>query len=655
MLRENDDNSREETPMTADLALLDEALACAHLPALLAALTHVTGDPGWLKPEWKPTYAPLSRGDTGLGPETDAEIRAQAKAAIVRFMEGDRKLAPPPSLATLRKQMDFVAGEPVPEVYADFLLDELALAGQSSKDPQFDHDRLQAAARRLKVLVIGAGMSGLLTGIRLSQAGVPFEIIDKNPDVGGTWFENTYPGCRVDNSNHMYSYSFEPNHAWPQFFSPQPELLKYFRGIADKYGLRKHIRFETLVETCVWDEGRDVWRVTLTTKDGRRETVEANAVVSAVGQLNRPRFPDIEGRDSFAGESFHSAEWRHDVDLKGKRVAVIGTGASAFQFVPEIAPEVGELTVFMRNPPWAVPVPHYHETVPEGFKWLLDNLPFYDKWYRFFLFWTTTEGLLPMVKSDPSWNGSPDAVSQVNAELRDMVAAYLAAQVADRPDLAGRVVPSYPIGGKRAVLDNGVWLAALKRPNVKLVTDKITRITPKGVVTADGTEHEVDVLIYGTGFQASNFLSFYKVIGKGGRELHDVWSGDARAYLGITAPGFPNFFMIYGPNTNIVVNGSIIFFSECAVRYIVGCLKLLGETGAAAMEVKKSVHDAFNAKVDEANLGWAWGSPNVSSWYKNAFGRVSQNWPFGLIDYWRATLAPNPEDFVLQREPEKVA
>jgi 4-hydroxyacetophenone monooxygenase len=520
--------------------------------------------------------------------------------------------------------------------------------------PHFEQQRLKEKVRKLKVLVIGAGMSGLLTGIRLSQAGVNFEIIDKNAEVGGTWFENTYPGCRVDNSNHMYSYSFEPNHAWPQFFSPQPELLKYFKGICDKYGLRKHIRFETLVETCVWDDRKDFWRVTLRTKDGSREVVEANAVISAVGQLNRPRYPDIEGRDSFAGVAFHSAEWRHDVDLTGKRVAVIGTGASAFQFIPEIAPKVAHLTVFMRNPPWALPVAHYHESVPEGFKWLLDNVPYYDKWYRFFLFWTTTEGFLPMVKSDPAWNDTK-AVSQVNAELREMVAQYLAAQVADRPDLVEKVIPSYPIGGKRAVLDNGVWLGALKRENVDLVTEKVTKITPKGIVTADGKEHEVDVLIYGTGFQASNFLSFYKVTGKGGRELHDQWGGDARAYLGITVPDFPNFFIIYGPNTNIVVNGSIIFFSEAAVRYIVGCLRLLAETGARAMEVKRSVHDAFNVKVDEANKGWAWGSPHVSSWYKNQFGRVSQNWPFGLIDYWRATLAPNPDDFVLEREAEPVA
>ena len=632
--------------MTDAPADLETVLKDAHLPALMTALVHMTGDTSWLKAEWTPAYNPADRNDLGIPEAEQVRMRAAAADAIRAHLAGKPLQMPTPDVATLRRQMDFVAGAPIPEQYVDFLVDELALKGQSTKDPKSVH---LESARKRKVLVIGAGMSGLLTGIRLSEAGVEFEIVEKNPDVGGTWFENSYPGCRVDNSNHMYSYSFEPNHAWPQHFSPQPVLLKYFQGIADKYDLRQKIRFSTMVEELAWDEARAVWRATLQGPDGKTETLEANVVVTAVGQLNRPRYPDIEGRDSFAGPAFHSAEWRHDVDLKGKRVAVIGTGASAYQFVPEIAPDVAQMTVFQRSPPWALPAPRYHDDVEEGTKWTLEHVPYYDKWYRFWLFWMTTEGFLPMVKADPTWNGSPNAVGPENAGLREMAAAALAAQVADRPDLLDKVIPQYPIGGKRAVLDNGVWLGALKRDNVSLVTDKIVRITPTGVVTADGTEHPADVLLYGTGFQASNFLSFLKIKGRGGRELHDVWGGDARAYLGMTHPGFPNLFTIYGPNTNLVVNGSIIFFSECAVRYIMGALRLLAETGERSMEPKQAVYDDFNRRVDEANGGWAWGSPNVSSWYKNQFGRVSQNWPYGLIDYWRATLAPNPDDFVLER------
>lgn len=640
--------------MTADLMQLDEALAAAHVPTLVMSLTHLTGDDSLLRPEWRPQYNPLDRNDIGVSAEEQDKVRALAKDMLRRHLAGDLKTKHLDT-ALVQKMIDFITGAEIPEGYDDFLMDELAIEGGSTKDPHFEAPRLKEAARKMHVLVIGAGMSGLLAGIRLSQAGVPFEIIEKNPEVGGTWLENTYPGCRVDSSNHMYSYSFEPNHAWPQHFSTQPVLLDYFRRVADRYGLRKAIRFETTVLEMTWDEGRALWSVRLRGKDGREEVVEANAVVTAVGQLNRPRIPDIKGRDSFAGVSFHSAQWRHDVDLTGKRVAVVGTGASAFQFVPEIAPKVAHMTIFQRTPPWAFPAEHYHEDVPAGMQWLLEHAPMYDKWYRFFLFWMATDGFLPAVKADPDWAGPPTAVGVDNQAYAAMMAEALAAQAADRPDLVEKIVPKYPLGGKRALLDNGVWVKALKRDNVELTTSPITEITPKGVVTADGVTHEVDVIIYGTGFYASRFLWPMKIKGRGGKDLHETWAGDPRAYLGMTVPEFPNLFMIYGPNTNIVVNGSIIFFSECSVRYILGCLKLLADTGAAALEPRREVHDAFNAKVDAGNKLMAWGAPQVTSWYKNEAGRVTQNWPFALVDYWRATLAPNPDDFVLQRKAELVS
>lgn len=639
--------------MAVDLTPLDQALESAHLPALSAALVHLTGDMTWLRPEWRPTYMPLSRGETGVSEAEQAKMRAAAKIAITDYLTDKRPMAPIPGPEVVRQMMSFVAGADIPDGYGEFLTDELALDGHSSKDPQWSSPQLKAAARRLNVLVVGAGMSGILAAIRLTQAGASFEIVDKNADVGGTWLENTYPGCRVDSSNHMYSYSFEPNHFWPQHFSTQPVLLDYFRGVAARHDVKKRMRFETTVEELVWDEPRAVWKVRLKTPSGI-EHVEAQAVITAVGQLNRPRYPDIKGREGFAGAAFHSAEWRHDVDLTGKRVAVIGTGASAFQFVPEIAGKVGGLTVFQRTPPWGFPVAHYHEDVPAGMNWLMEHVPFYDKWYRFWMFWTVTDGLLPMVTADPNWTGPPTAVSEMNFGFREMIARAIAAQAPDRPDLIAKVIPTYPVGGKRSLLDNGVWIEALKRDNVELVTEGILEITPQGIVTVDGVSREFDVIIYGTGFHASKFLWPMKITGRDGADLHASWDGDARAYLGMTTPGFPNLFMIYGPNTNIVVNGSIIFFSECSVRYILGCLKLLAETGAAAMEPKRDVHDAFNAKVDAGNGLMAWGAPQVTSWYKNEKGRVSQNWPFALVDYWRATLAPDPKDFVLTKSAELV-
>ena len=634
-------------PGALDAVSLDQALAEAHLPALVASLVHLTGDASLVGRDRWPVYDPFGEARTGGYSEArQAEIRSRAMAALTAYAAG-APLAPIPSHAVVRQMMDFVAGAEIPERYAPFLMEELKMDGADPKQPDWTAPALKAAAPRLPVVIVGAGMSGLLAGIRLQQAGIPFTIVEKNAEVGGTWFENRYPDCRVDNPSHLYSYSFEPNHEWPNHFSPQPVLLAYFQRVADKHGLRAHIRFETSVEECAFDEAAALWRVWVKDKAGKVETLTAKAVISAVGQLNQPRFPDIPGVGDFAGPAFHSARWRSDVDLKGKRVGVIGTGASAFQFVPEVAKVAERLTVFQRTPPWLAPTPDYHHPVTPAERWLLEHVPFYEKWYRFWLFWMLTDGVYEAVKADPDWSGGPGAVGAANAMLREALSTAISAQAADAPELVPHLVPAYPFGGKRALRDDGVWIAALKRPNVELVTSPIERITAGGIETADGKAHAFDALIYGTGFTASQFLRTFKVKGRGGRDLHEAWNGDARAYLGMTTPGFPNFFMIYGPNTNIVVNGSIIFFSECSVRYIVGCLKLLAETGAATLEVRQDVHDAFNTKVDAANAGMAWGAPQVTSWYKNAKGRVSQNWPFPLVDYWTATLAPNPADFVL--------
>jgi 4-hydroxyacetophenone monooxygenase len=633
--------------MTDDALSLDAALAEAHLPALVAALVHLTGDLSLIGRDRWPMYDPFGEVKSGgYSDAVQADIRAKAKAAIEAHAAG-APLAPIPTQAVVRQMMDFVAGAEIPEHYAPFLMEELKMTGEDAKHPDWTSPALKAAAARLPVVIVGAGMSGLLAGIRLKQAGIPFTIVEKNAEVGGTWFENSYPDCRVDNPSHLYSYSFEPNHEWPNHYSPQPVLLAYFQRVADKHALRAHIRFETEVQDCAFDEARSIWRVRVKDKDGKTETLEAKAVISAVGQLNQPRFPDVPGVGEFEGPAFHSARWRHDVDLAGKRVAVIGTGASAFQFAPEVAKEAEHLTIFQRTPPWLAPTADYHDPVTPAERWLLEHVPFYEKWYRFYLFWLLTDGVYEAVKADPTWNGGPGAVGPANAMLREALAYAISAQAADRPDLIPHLVPAYPFGGKRALRDDGLWIAALKRPNVELVTEPIARITRTGIETEDGTARDFDAIIYGTGFTASQFLKTFQVTGRGGRELHEVWAGDARAYLGMTTPGFPNFFMIYGPNTNIVVNGSIIFFSECSVRYIIGCLKLLAETGAETLEVRGDVHDAFNIKVDAANAKMAWGAPQVNSWYKNAKGRVSQNWPFPLVDYWTATLAPNPADFVL--------
>jgi 4-hydroxyacetophenone monooxygenase len=634
-------------PVTASDDEIRAHLAEAEVPPLLPALAYATGDLSLLHDDLRPDPSMVALPQGGLGEDQLAAARELAAQALIRFRDAGSTPAAPPADDVLLRIMEHAVGGAAMADYLPLLEEELAYRGEDRRAPGW-HKRDVAPDVDLRVAVIGAGMSGLLAAHRLAQAGVDFVILEKDEDVGGTWFENTYPGCRVDNPNHNYSYAFAQRHDWPLHFSTQDVLLDYFRHCADAFGLRPHIRFGTEVLSAAWSEADAHWTLQVRSRGGEEETLTVDAVVSAVGQLNRPRYPtEIPGYGSFAGPAFHSARWDHGVDLAGKRVAVIGTGASAVQFVPEVAPVAGELLVFQRTPPWLAPTPDYHDEVSSGLRWLYRHLPSYSEFNRFWIFWRMGDGALEGVRVDAAWEPKGQAVSQANDFARMLFTAYMQGEFADRPDLLEAVLPSYPVGAKRILRDNGIWARTLKRDNVRLLAGGIERITPSGVVTADGVEHEVDVLIYGTGFTASAFLTPMRVTGRDGVDLHEQWGGDARAYLGVTVPGFPNLFCLYGPNTNIVVNGSIVYFSECGVRYIVGCLGLLLRNRKRRLDVRKDIHDEFNERVDAENRAMAWGWSDVNSWYKNAQGRVSQNWPFTLLEYWQRTREPDPGDFVL--------
>ena len=637
--------SRTMLPISEDDDTIRGALADAHLPSLLPALAQVTGDFSLLREDLVPNSAYGAGDQGGFSEEQQVAAREVALGALKRFREGGSKAAPGVTAEGVRRLMDFMTGAPASESYVPLLMEELAFPEEDARAPKWTKASLAPDAA-FSVAIIGAGMSGIVAAIRLKQAGVPFVIIEKNADVGGTWFENQYPGARVDSSNHLYSYSFAQKTDWPFHFSTQGVLLDYFRACADEFGVRGNIRFNTEVLSAAFDEDGCAWQVRVKTATGGEETLTAQAIISAVGQLNRPKMPAISGMSTFEGPSFHSARWDNGIPLEGKRVAVIGTGASASQLIPVVAQRADRLTIFQRTPNWYVPVPNYHDEVPAGLQWLFGHVPYYAQWYRFWLFWTTADGLLPMAKVDPVWEPQARSVSAGNDELRVMMTEYLEVSFADRPDLLAKVIPQYPPASKRIVLDNGIWPATLKRENVTLVNDEIAEITPRGVRTSDGEEHAADVIIYGTGFQASRFLTPMKVTGRNGADLHEQWDGDARAYMGITIPNFPNFFCMYGPNTNIVVNGSIVYFSECETQYILGCIKLLLEEGQRAMDCRKEVHDEYNVRIDRGNREMAWGVSTVNSWYKNDRGRVAQNWPFTLLEYWEQTRQPNAADYV---------
>jgi 4-hydroxyacetophenone monooxygenase len=634
-------------PITESDEELRAILEQAEIPPLLPALAYCTGDVTLLRDDLRPNPVLFSTPQGGLDEAQQAAARELALDVLKRFRDRGCVPAPVPSEDDVLRIMEHAVGGADMAPYLGLLEEELAHRGDDRRAPKWHKDDV-APDVDFEVLIVGAGMSGILAAHRLQQAGVPFTIVDKNDDVGGTWWENQYPGCRVDNPNHNYSYSFAQRHDWPFHYSTQPVLHEYFRSCADVFGVRDRIRFRTEVLSAEWSERDLRWAVRVRRDDGEEEVLQANAVISAVGQLNRPSYPtSIEGFGSFEGPTWHSARWRHDVPLAGKRVAVIGTGASAMQLIPEIATEAGDLVVFQRTPAWLGPTPDYHEAVPDGLRWLYGHVPSYSEWNRFCIFWRMGDGALDGVRVLEGWDDGGRSVSPMNAMGRAILEQYLQDQFAGRPDLLDVVVPDYPVGAKRIVRDNGIWASTLTRENVHLVTTGIDAITPTGVRTVDGVEHEVDVLIYGTGFRASEFLMPMQVTGRDGRDLHETWGGDARAYLGVAVPHFPNLWCLYGPNTNIVVNGSIVYFSECGVRYITGLVELLLRTGGGALDVRKDVHDAFNEAVDAENRSMAWGASDVNSWYKNARGHVAQNWPFTLLEYWQRTLRPDPDEYDL--------
>ena len=494
--------------------------------------------------------------------------------------------------------------------------------------------------------MVGAGASGLAAAHRLRQAGVEVVVFEKNADVGGTWLENVYPGCRVDVPNQLYSFSFLQTNDWVCRFSAQPDLLAYLQRVAKDLHVAECIRFSSEVTEARFDEESGEWTLTVRAGDGTPSVESFDAVVSAVGQLNRPSFPAIAGRERFAGPSFHSAAWDDAVELAGRRVAVIGTGASAAQFVPCIVDDVAHLDLYQRTPPWLLPTENYGDPFPAEFHDLLALLPSYGRWDRLWQFWLMHEGLLVAAHVDPDWDRHTEAVSEANDFVRAMLLDVLRSQVAD-DELYEKMVPHFPPFAKRALRDDGRWAAACGREHVDLITTPIEEITSSGVRTSDGVEHPADVLIYGTGFTASDFVAPMRVVGTGGLELNEEWAGDAKAYLGMTVPGFPNFFMLYGPNTNLVINGSILIMVECQVHYVTESIGHLLGAGRRTMSCRRDVHEAYAVEMEEGNAKMVWGVADVPTWYRNRHGRVTQNWPFDLHQYWDRTRAPDLADYEL--------
>ncbi|MFJ9381726.1 flavin-containing monooxygenase [Streptomyces sp. NPDC101455] len=627
----------------AHLSRGDLAIAVEHgnIPTLLMVLFQLTGDQRWLRAPYAPTRARgLDDHDTGgLTPALQAEIRAAATDAIRAWHAGTPAAVETPDPDLLVKMMSVYTGEAVPAEYAPMTASEMGFGAPAPS--RIDASLLPDG---FSVVIIGAGVSGLIAGYQMSRLGVPFTILEKNQEVGGTWLENRYPGAGVDTPSHLYSFSFLPRN-WSSYYGKRDEVAAYITGMADHFDLKRHIRFGVEATSAHYDDA-GCWTVRYDATDGTPGEIKANVLITAVGLHNRPKIPALPGMSSFEGPIFHTARWPEDLDLDRKDVAVVGTGASAMQVVPAIAERVGRLTVFQRSPQWITPASNYFAPIGDRVQSLFERAPYYRQWYRFRLAWAFNDKNHGAYQKDPSWPHPERSLNAINDRHRESFTQYIRNELAGRPDLLAKSLPTYPPFGKRILLDNG-WYRAIQRDNVELVTDALVEVTTSGIRAATGEDYDADVIVLSTGFQQQRFLYPMEITGREGRSLRDEWDDDdARSYLGITMPGFPNMFMTYGPNTN-PGGGSTIFTLEAQMHYITELLAQMVRRGATTIECRIEPYTAYNAEVDAAHEAMIWTHPGMDTYYRNSKGRVVTNTPWRVVDYWHRTHRVDLNDYDL--------
>jgi cation diffusion facilitator CzcD-associated flavoprotein CzcO len=479
------------------------------------------------------------------------------------------------------------------------------------------------------VLIIGAGFSGLCTGIKLREAGLhSFLILEKDSDIGGTWWENRYPGCACDIPSHLYSFSFEPSTEWTRMYPGQQEIHAYLKQCVARHDLAPHIRLNTCFREAAWDQSAGLWHVT--TGDGSR--IQTRVLISGMGALHVPRYPELPGLERFSGPAFHSATWDDAVDLDGRNVAVVGTGASAIQFVPQIAPRVGKLHLFQRTPPWIVPRLDF--AFSEKQRQRFRRLPLARWLLRQYIFWRQEVRVLAFLGNE-----------RFRKKMEAIAHRHLARHIKD-PQLRATLTPNYQLGCKRVLVSDDFY-PTLNRPNVELITSSIQEVRERSIVTEDGAERPVDVLIYGTGFRATEPLIGCRIFGRGGLEIHDAWRKRMSAYLGITVGGFPNFFVLLGPNTGLGHN-SVVLMIESQVRYVMSCLKLMQRRKQRVMEVRPEIQQSFVEETHRRLQKTVWLSGGCHSWYQDQkTGEVTTLWPGSVIAYMRRTRSVSPADYTL--------
>ncbi|MCB2061014.1 MAG: NAD(P)/FAD-dependent oxidoreductase [Novosphingobium sp.] len=634
-----------EDLLSASDEVIDDALKYADPMVLRGLLYQLTGD-GQVRatkavPFGEGSAYNAAGGVMVVADEEDvATLRSKALDFLKAYRDGGAGEIGYGPEERLLESMALSAGEPMPEAEIPMWLEQTALdpfvRGIEWKEPPPKMKR-----EEFLVGIIGSGLSGLDAAVHLKRAGIPYVVLEKNDEVGGTWYENKYPGARVDSPSRSYTHLFGIDFPYPYNFCPRDENMKYMRWVADNFDLRDSIEFNTEVKSVIWNEDEQVWVVSSVSPEGSR-TRNFNAVISCVGFLSRPQMPEIEGMESFKGESCHTAQWRDDLDVAGKRIAVIGSGASGYQTTPELAKVADHVHLFQRTPSWCFENPMYVTPLPEQSLWLDRNFPYYVNFARFRLSWLYgPRNVGTSARSDPDFR-DPYAASAPNKASRDARVAYIRNKLASRPDLIEKMIPPAPPMSSRPIMidtEDSIF-EALLRDNVTLVTEGIEKITPNGIVSA-GKEIPVDIIIYATGFKANDFLWPMEIRGRNGVRVEELWAKDgARAYIGSMLPGFPNFFMAYGPNTNNFGGFQIIDLLEIEIRFALRCIAGLIERDKSAVDVRSDAYWRFNDELDRNEKLMIYMDPRVRNYYRNEHGRSAVNGPVDFRRMWNWLLDP---------------
>ena len=625
--------------------LLKDGIANANIPALLMVLYQMTGEATWLQEPFAPGRSPgLDDNDSGQLPdEVQTQIRTAAEEAIEAWLAGRPLAIERPTNLRLAEMLSVAMTEHVPEEYGDIVAAGMGYDLEPTAEAAIAADKT--------AIVIGGGVSGICAGIELGKLGIDYTLFEKNEDFGGTWFENRYPGCGVDTPSLTYTFSCRPND-WSMYFPLRDEIEGYLLDTAREFGLYDKARFRTHVEEARWNTATDQWDVTITTPDGKRETHSADYLFSAVGILNIPKYPQIDGLDEFAGEVYHTSRWPAEADLSGKRVAVIGNGASGMQVAPAIADEVSRMTIFARSKQWAAPFPQFRKKVPEGVRYLMQVVPLYRAWLEQRLSWTFNDRVHGTLFRDPEWEHPERAVNEINDAHRRVFTRYVEEQLQDRPELIERVLPEYPPFAKRMLLDNG-WFRTIKKPHVDLIPEHLAKVDGNTLFTSSGETVEADVIILATGFQTTNVLGSYDIVGREGQLLRDHWGEDnASAYLGTLVPGFPNFFILLGPNVGSGHGGSMIRNIENQMHFAGQVVQCAEAQEASTVEVKETAYTDYSRRIDDAHDRLVWTHPGTENWYRNSQGRVVAITPWRNDAFWRMTRSPDEADLEFDHRQE---